>query len=56
MLLDYKHANEIISSRKQNKLWLGDFQAAEDLNFLKRNNIKVGKQSVYLSNHSSFWV
>lgn len=42
MSLDYKHANDILTNKNSNTLWLGDFQAAEDIEWLRKNNIRVG--------------
>lgn len=41
MSLDYQHANKILS-KSSNILWLGDCQAAEDIDFLRKNSIKTG--------------
>lgn len=45
MTLDYKHANEIIANKKNgnNILWLGDCTAAEDIEWIRNHNIRVGK-------------
>lgn len=42
MTLDYRHANEIIVNKSKNILWLGDCVAAEDVEWIKKNNIRVG--------------
>lgn len=41
MSSDYQHANKILS-RSGNTLWLGDCQAAQNLDFLLKNGIKTG--------------
>ena len=41
MNLDYRHADEIITVNG-NVLWLGDFQAADDRDWLNSNNIRTG--------------
>ena len=42
MTLDYKHANEIIKGKNGHILWLGDCQAAENIDWLHDNNIRIG--------------
>lgn len=43
MTLDYRHANEILILKNKNVLWLGDFTAAEDINWIREKNIRTGK-------------
>jgi|JI7StandDraft_1071085.scaffolds.fasta_scaffold533569_1 hypothetical protein len=43
MSLDYRHANEIWLAKNKNILWLGDCTAAEDIEWIHKNNIRVGK-------------
>lgn len=40
--LDYKHANEILVEKSKNVLWLGDCSAAEDLEWLRKHNVRTG--------------
>lgn len=42
MSLEYKHANEILISKGKNVLWLGDCTAAEDVEWIRHNNIRMG--------------
>jgi hypothetical protein len=33
--LSYRHADEILANHQNNKLWIGDLAAAEDIPWLK---------------------
>ena len=40
--MDYKHANQIHTNAKKNSLWLGDLASAENVKWLRENNIRTG--------------
>lgn len=42
MSLSYKHASQILTSKNGHALWIGDIQAAENVAWLKENNIRIG--------------
>jgi len=44
---DYRHADPIFVTDIHHTLWLGDCQAAEDIAWLKENNIKTGTYTFY---------
>lgn len=55
MSLDYRHANEIIITKAKNVLWLGDCTAAEDIEWVRKNNIRVGIFLELSSYNSCCW-
>lgn len=44
--LDYKHANEILVANNKSVLWLGDCSAAEDLDWLRKHNVRTGRHQL----------
>lgn len=55
MSLDYRHANEIIITKTKNVLWLGDCTAAEDIEWVRKNNVRVGIFPELFSYNSCCW-
>ena len=43
--MDYHHGDEVYRSSQGHGLFLGDIQAAEDIDWLRENNIRTGKAS-----------
>jgi hypothetical protein len=48
MLEEYRHADEIIKPDHQNGVWIGDVQAAENIDWLKEKNIRTGTNSIII--------
>jgi hypothetical protein len=44
--LSYHHADEIIKSAQNHTLYIGDASAAEDVEWLRENNIRTGTLAI----------